>query len=64
MEEFKAAKILRTAIRLKHSINADEEINELVPDTIATMREALTRGEQLQLSGVLEGIIDGVSTKE
>lgn len=63
MEEFKITKTIRTVVRLKHSLAADEEINDVLPDTINSFREGLQRGELLQLEGVIEGIIDGVNSK-
>lgn len=45
MEKAKIAKATRTLIRLKHSLKADEEINAVLPDTLAEFEEALARGE-------------------
>ena len=64
LEEYKITKTLRTVIRLKHSLAADEEINDLIPDTVHSFREALTRGELLQIGPVLEGIINGATDTE
>ena len=38
-------KIIRTAIRLKHSIAADEELNEVLPRAEAKFNAAVLRGD-------------------
>ena len=38
-------KVIRTAIRLKHSIAADEELNEVLPLAEKKFNAALHRGE-------------------
>lgn len=38
-------KIIRTAVRLKHSIAADEELNEVLPKAEAKFNAAVLRGE-------------------
>lgn len=38
-------KVIRTAIRLKHSIAADEELNEVLPRAEAKFNAALHRKE-------------------
>lgn len=45
MERSKITKSARTLIRLKHSLAADEQINEILPATLAEFDEALARGE-------------------
>ena len=49
MERAKAIKITRTLIRLKHSLAADEEINEVLPDRLLQFDAALQSGELLEL---------------
>jgi hypothetical protein len=39
-------KILRTAIRLKHSIAADEEMNDLLPKAQAKWDKAIQNGNR------------------
>lgn len=51
MEQFRIAKTVRTLIRLKHSLNADEEINKTLPDTLADFEKSLQ-------SGSLGGLVD------
>lgn len=38
-------KVIRTAIRLKHSIAADEELNEVLPRAEAKFNASVLRGE-------------------
>lgn len=47
VEQAKATmvKIIRTAIRLKHSIKADEEINERLPEAEKKFDAAVIKGE-------------------
>lgn len=46
MAQLEAIKIVRTAIRLKYSILADRELNEIVPAIQDRVRGAIGRGEQ------------------
>ena len=41
-------KIIRTAVRLKHSINADNELNEVLPLAEKRWNDALARGRVLE----------------
>lgn len=52
-------KTARTLIRLKHSLAADEEINAVLPDTLAEFDKALARGELKELTERLDDIIRG-----
>lgn len=45
MERIKILKAYRTLIRLKHSLAADEEINETIPDTLFEFEQSIQRGE-------------------
>jgi hypothetical protein len=59
--ELRKAHIRKTAvtlIRLKHSLKADEEINETLPDTLSEFDAALARGELLQLETAVHDILD------
>ena len=49
LERARIAKVARTLIRLKHSLAADEELNEVLPDTLEAFDEAITRGELKEL---------------
>lgn len=42
-------KILRTVVRLKHSIAADNEINDRLDDEITKVEKAIQRGIMLAL---------------
>lgn len=57
MERFKIEKIQRTLIRLKHSLAADFEINDVIPDTLSEYNEGLQNGElkalQVELNDLL-----------
>ena len=59
MEKAKITKAARTLIRLKHSLAADEEINAVLPDTLAEFDEALAKGELKELRAGLTDIIGG-----
>ncbi len=63
MQRSRTIKAYRTLIRLRHSLAADEEINELIPDTLAQFDEALSNGELLELEfGVDDVLGDGHAT--
>lgn len=61
MERARIIKVQRALIRLKHSLAADEELNERLPETLAQFDAALQAGELLQLP---EGIFDETSIEE
>ena len=54
MERFRIIKINRTLIRLKHSLAADEELNDTLPDKLAEFDNAVQRGELLELEEVTD----------
>lgn len=58
MERSKVSKITRSMIRLKHSINADEEINNTLPDRLAAFDKALQAGELKRLYVSLEDLLE------
>lgn len=60
MERAKIMKATRTLIRLKHTLAADEELNDVLPDTLAEFDAALTRGELKQLKAGLSDVIGDV----
>lgn len=41
-------KVIRTAVRLKHSIAADEELNEVLPAAQKRFDDALQRGRLME----------------
>ena len=49
-EAFRIAKITRSLIRLKHSLDADEEINRVLPERLSEYTKALQSGELITLS--------------
>lgn len=49
LEKDKIAKVTRAMIRLKHSIKADEEINEVLFDRLAEFEKGLQSGVLLEL---------------
>lgn len=49
MEIAVALKAVRTVIRLKHSEAADREINDVLPDVEAQMRDAAAAGQPYKL---------------
>lgn len=50
MDKKDALKVSRSAIRLRHSINADHEINDVIPDLENKIDQAMTGGPRLQIS--------------
>lgn len=53
MERYKISKVLRTLIRLKYSLRADEELNNTLPNTLEEFDSAIQSGE---LKGLYSGI--------
>jgi len=45
MERDRIIKTYRTLLRLKHSFNADKEINDLLPDRLSEFDAAIQSGE-------------------
>ena len=45
MERARITKITRTLVRLKHSLNADDEINDLLPDKLSEFEKGIHNGE-------------------
>ena len=57
MEQSRIIRVTRTLIRLKHSLNADEEINNILPETL----EQFEKGVQLgQLRGVDTKLLEDI----
>jgi len=59
MEKARIAKAVRTIVRLKHSLAADEEINAVLPDTLDEFEGALARGELKSLKAGLADVLGG-----
>lgn len=59
MEKAKLIKATRTLIRLKHSLAADEELNAVLPDTLAEFNSALARGDLKTLKAGLHDALGG-----
>lgn len=57
MERHKITKMVRTLVRLKHSLAADEELNAVLPDTLEEFEEALARGELTELKAALGDVL-------
>lgn len=60
MERQKVTKVTRSLIRLKHSIQADEEINNILPDTLLEFDKALQSGELKQLRSNIDDLLGDV----
>lgn len=58
MEKARIAKVTRTLVRLRHSLAADEEINEILPDTLDAFDAALQGGEIKRLKVSLADVLD------
>lgn len=56
MEEYKIIKTYRTLIRLKHSLNADVELNNTLPDVLDDFQKSIQGGDlkQLQVAALNE----------
>lgn len=54
MERFIIAKATRTIVRLKHSLAADREINDVLPARLEEFDAAVQRGELLTMPLKLE----------
>lgn len=50
MERAKVIKVSRTLIRLKKSIEADQELNDILPSTLSEFDAALQSGELVTLN--------------
>lgn len=53
MARLRTTKITRSLLRLKHSLAADAEINEVLPDTLDKFDAALQSGQLLQMNAGL-----------
>ncbi len=62
MERAKIEKAARTLIRLKHSLKADEELNEVLPDALEQFDNALVQGELKQLRAGLADILEDAAS--
>lgn len=49
MERARILKVSRSLIRLKHSLRADEELNDVLPDRLLEFDKALQAGQLLSL---------------
>ena len=57
VERAKIAKAVRTAVRLKHSVAADEEINEVLPVVLKEFDQAIAAGKPFELD--VRSVFDG-----
>lgn len=53
LELAKVLKSARTSIRLKHSLAADEEINNLLPEIETEFMAAVSKGKKYTLAGII-----------
>lgn len=58
LERAKIAKVARTLIRLKHSLAADEEINDVLPDRLEEFDQGVLGGEVKRLKTDIGGLLD------
>lgn len=63
MEEARIIKVTRYLIRLKHSLAADEEINELLPDRLEEFSKSLQKGELKQLPFSIDEVLNARNKK-
>lgn len=57
LERYKVGKATRALVRLKHSLAADEELNEVLPNTLEEFDEALARGELKALEADITDVL-------
>ena len=60
MERQRIAKITRSLIRLKHSLLADQELNNILPDTLIEFDRGLQSGELLQLRPTVNDLLGDI----
>lgn len=58
-ERYRINKIARTLIRLKHSLNADKEIFDFLPEQLEEFDSNLQKGELTQPTELLQSILEG-----
>lgn len=59
MNRASLAKTARALVRLRHSLAADEEINDLLPGTLQEFDDAVAQGELKSVRARLDEIIGG-----
>ena len=59
LERARIAKTTRTLVRLKHSLEADEELNQVLPDTLAEFDEKMANGSLTDVLVALDDVIGG-----
>lgn len=57
LERAKITKVARTLIRLKHSLAADEELNEVLPDKLEEFDQGVLGGEIKRLKTDLGDVL-------
>lgn len=57
-ERYRVQKIARNLIRLKHSLAADKEIFDFLPDTLDEFDRGLQKGNLLGPSELLQSILE------
>ena len=57
MERQRTLKIARTLITLKHRLAAEEEMNQVLPDTLLEFDKSLQSGDLLHLQSNINDII-------
>ena len=59
LKRARVAKTTRTLVRLKHSLAADEELNRVLPDTLAEFDERMAKGSLTDVLVTLDDVIGG-----
>lgn len=57
LERAKIAKLTRTLIRLKHSLSADEELNQVLPDALQEFDQGVLEGEIKRVKAELGSLL-------
>jgi hypothetical protein len=63
VERAKVTKTVRTLVRLKHSLKADEEINAVLPDTLDEFEAALANGDLKGLTASLDDALGNAASE-
>jgi hypothetical protein len=59
-ERKKLIKAIRSTVRLKHSLNADDELNEVLPQILGAFDKAIASGKPFELATLsLLGEVEG-----
>lgn len=64
MERDRIIKITRNYVRFKKSLEADEELNDLLPDRLEEFDKSLQNGELKSIVADIDEVLDAFKTKD